>query len=190
MPDRFQPALATPQTATTEARFEAAFKEHYPRLHGYATSIVTDAAVAEDVVQQVFVRLWEKNRELSMTESVAAYLYRAVHNESLNWLKHLKVRAAHQAHTHHTQTEGTPANAGKPRELEAALHRALNALPEGCRAIFQLSRFESLKYADIAARLGISVKTVENQMGKALKVLRADLAEFLMAFLFILLTTF
>jgi RNA polymerase sigma-70 factor (ECF subfamily) len=164
-----------------EAAFEQVFKTHFKKLHAYACSIIKEETAAEEVVQQVFFKLWERSKGLSISGSVAAYLYRAVYNESLNYLKHQKVQSGYQQHFSHNM-KNEHDTAGKKlslKELEGRLSNAMNELPEQCRTIFQLSRFEELRYREIADRLGISVKTVENQMGKALKVLRTKLADFL-----------
>ncbi len=164
-----------------EASFEQVFKTHFKNLHAYACTITKDDAAAEEVVQQVFTRLWERSEGLSISGSVSAYLYRAVYNESLNYLKHQKVRSAYGQHVVHTMKNETE-HAGKRvqlKELEGRLAQAMNELPEQCRTIFQLSRFEELRYREIADRMGLSIKTVENQMGKALKILRVKLVDFL-----------
>ena len=169
-----------------ETAFEQVFKTHFKRLHAYAFTILRDEVEAEEMVQQVFFKLWERNENLTLTGSVSAYLYRAVHNESLNYLKHQKVRSNHQLHVAYSMKNEVehPAKKVMAGELEKKIHTALNELPEQCRTIFQMSRFDELKYREIADRLGISVKTVENQMGKALKLLREKLVDFL---IFILL---
>ena len=171
-----------------EAAFEQVFKTHFKNLHAYACSMLQDEMAAEEMVQNVFCKLWERNQNLSIEGSVAAYLYRAVHNESLNYLKHLKVRAEHQLYVVHSMKEGTESATRKMhlKELEAKLQKALNDLPEQCRTIFQMSRFEELRYREIAERLGLSVKTVEAQMGKALKILRTKLVDFLVLILLFL----
>ena len=169
-----------------ETAFEQVFKTHFKRLHAYAFTILRDEVEAEEIVQQVFFKLWERNENLSLSGSVSAYLYRAVHNESLNYLKHQKVRSNHQLHVAYSMKNEVehPAKKVMAGELEKKIHTALNELPEQCRTIFQMSRFDELKYREIADKLGISVKTVENQMGKALKLLREKLVDFL---IFILL---
>lgn len=176
----------------TEAAFEQLFKSHFRALHGYAYTFVKDHEVAEEMVQVVFCRLWEKSGNIAIQQSVTAYLYRSVYHECLNHLKHQKVRSAHELYTKHQaahhHTEETSSRL-RLRELEEKLALALKALPEQCRTIFQMSRFESLKYQEIAGRLGISVKTVENQMGKALKILRSKLADFLPLIFFLFFTT-
>jgi RNA polymerase sigma-70 factor (ECF subfamily) len=125
--------------------------------------------------------LWERTQTLTISGSIAAYLYRAVNNESLNYLKHLKVRSQHQLFVRQRNEESTAGVATdvQVKELELKLRQALNELPEQCRTVFQLSRFEELRYREIADRLQISVKTVENQIGKALKLLRAKLSDFM-----------
>ena len=169
-----------------EMAFEKVFKSHFKRLHAYAFTILRDEVEAEEIVQQVFFKLWDRNENLSLTGSVSAYLYRAVHNESLNYIKHQKVKSNHQMHVVYSMKNEVehPAKKVLTGELEKKIHSAMNELPEQCRTIFQMSRFDELKYREIADKLDISVKTVENQMGKALKLMREKLSDFL---IFILL---
>lgn len=164
-----------------EKAFEQVFKQHYRPLHAYAFTLLKDDAAAEEMVQNVFCKLWERTEGLNINGPLSAYLYRAVHNESLNYLKHQKVRSEHSLRvSYHMNNRGESATRTiRVKELEEKFRAALNELPEGCRTVFQLSRFEELKYSQIAEVLGISIKTVENQMGKALKLLRTRLAEFL-----------
>ena len=171
-----------------EAAFERVFKTHYKNLHAYAFTMLRDGDEAEEMVQQVFFKLWERSERLSFSGSVAAYLYRAVHNESLNFLKHQKVKAGHQLHVAYSMKNKSEHSQGKmiSKELEIKFREALNELPEQCRTVFQLSRFEDLKYKEIADTLDISVKTVENHMGKALKLLRTKLVDFLPLLLILL----
>ncbi|MGB8194622.1 MAG: RNA polymerase sigma-70 factor [Chitinophagaceae bacterium] len=171
-----------------EAAFEEVFKANYKSLHAYAFTLLREETAAEEMVQNVFYKLWERTESLSIEGSLKAYLYRAVHNESLNYLKHLKVRSQHQLHIAHRMDQSTE-NASRKlqmKELEQKVQDALNDLPQQCRTIFQLSRFEELRYREIAERLNISIKTVENQMGKALKLLRLKLVDFL-PFIFVLI---
>lgn len=162
--------------------FEMVFKKHFKSLHAYACTILRDDIMAEEMVQNVFCRLWEKVDQIQIRESVSGYLYRSVYHESLNYLKHLKVRDAYQSYAV-TQIEhgSNSSNQLELSELENRLEIALQELPERCRTIFQMSRFEELKYQEIADRLDLPVKTIENQMGKALRLLRVKLADFLPA---------
>jgi RNA polymerase sigma-70 factor (ECF subfamily) len=161
--------------------FEEVFKTYFKNLHAYACTILKDEADAEEAVQQVFFKLWERAEHLSFSGSVAAYLYRAVHNQCLNQLKHQKVKANHQLHVAYSMKNESVNGPAKmiSKELEQKIREALNELPEQCRTVFQLSRFEEMKYREIADQLDISIKTVENQMGKALKQLRLKLVDFL-----------
>ena len=174
-----------------EELFEQVFKTQFKNLHAYACTILRNAAAAEEMVQEVFYKLWEKKDQIGIHTSLKAYLYRSVHNESMNYLRHQKVIAVHQRYTMQREKEYGEADDPVQRmagtELEKKFQDALNTLPEQCRTIFQLSRFESLKYHEIALQLNISVKTVENQMGKALKRLRVKLADFLPLLILVIL---
>ena len=169
--------------------FDRVYLSHYPALYSYAFTMLADKQLAEEMVHQVFLKMLERNGPVTIHTSIKAYLYRAVNNECLNYIKHQKVKQNHQTYTMNTinhQTE-TPANKLQYSELEQRLHKAINDLPLQCRIVFQMSRFEELKYAEIAAELGIAVKTVENQMGKALKRLRIQLADYLPVILWLLI---
>jgi RNA polymerase sigma-70 factor (ECF subfamily) len=174
-----------------EAEFEKIFKSNYKNLYSYAQTIVHDSIMAEEMVQNVFCRLWEKREQIQVRESTGAYLYRSVYHESLNYLKHLKVRDTYQAYVlNQMANSDSAAYEIELSELEDRLESALLELPEKCRTIFQMSRFEELKYQEIADKLEIPVKTVENQMGKALKLLRLKLVDFLPAVLIVLLLNY
>ncbi len=161
--------------------FEALFKAHFKALHSYASVMLYHDSHAEEIVQNMFVRLWEKRDLLDVQTSVKAYLYKCVHNDCLNYIKHKKIKARYQDHATFTMNDHTENTSDKLAlgELQDRLQVAMNELPEQCRTIFQMSRFEELKYREIADELGLSVKTVENQMGKALRILRVKLVDFL-----------
>ena len=168
---------------TGEQAFEQVFKTNFRNLHAYAHTIIRDEIMAEEIVQNVFCRLWEKKSKVDIQTSLTAYLFKSVYHESLNYLKHLKVRAAYSRYAQ-VQMNNHSDHAEKKillGDLESKLNKALSELPEQCRTIFQMSRFEELKYQEIADRMGLSVKTIENQMGKALKLLRLKLVDFLPA---------
>lgn len=171
-----------------EAAFEKVFKMYFKNLHAFAYTFMKNDDIAEEIVQNVFFRIWEKRDQLQIDDSLKAYLYRAVHNESLNHLKHLKVKSSFQLQysDHMESSNSDVSNEMIASELENNIQKAINELPQQCRTIFQMSRYEQLKYHQIADHLNISIKTVENQMGKALKVLRSKLVEYL-PFLLLLL---
>jgi len=189
--------VAIPNTTTikpllvdSEKEFEQLFKEHFKSLYAYAFTILKNEAIAEETVQNVFYKVWEKKVPEHIQTSLKAYLYKAVYHESLNYLKHQKIKAKYQVHVMHQTNNHNDQGASRKilvKELEEKLRQAMNALPQQCRTIFQLSRFEGLKYQEIADQLGISVKTVENQMGKALKQLRVKLIDYLPIFILALL---
>ncbi len=165
-----------------ESAFEAIFKDNFKKLQCYAHTIVGDEFLAEEMVQNVFFKIWEKSEKLNISPPIAAYLYKAVYNECCNYLKHLKVKEKYLTHSKHTMHNMSTENASKKvmvQELQEKIKTALNDLPEQCRTVFQMSRFEELKYQQIASKLGISIKTVEAQMGKALKLMRHKLVDYL-----------
>jgi RNA polymerase sigma-70 factor (ECF subfamily) len=168
-----------------EQLFEKLFVNWYGPLNAYACSVLKDESLAGEAVQAVFSRLWERRDQLRIQTSVKAYLYGCVYHECVSWLRKEKGRRVHRAGVLARlgrEAGRSPENAFdkvEAGELEQRFQRALDDLPEHCRAIFQLSRFSELKYREIADQLGISVKTVEAQMGKALKLLRQKLADYI-----------
>ncbi len=170
-----------------EAAFERTFRQYYDRLCNYANSLLKEEDEAEEVVQTVFLTIWEKRAELEITLSLKSYLYRAVHNHCLNRFKHASVREAHRDYTMHfiPQSYESVTEVIHASELEQRIEAAVCGLPEQCQIAFRMSRFDELKHQEIADQLGISIKTVENQIGKALKILRSALADYLPVMLLI-----
>lgn len=174
--------------AGDEAAFEGVFRKYYPMLCNYAYSYVPDRAEAEEIVQATFLTLWEKRTALAIHTSVKAYLFSMVRNTSLNTIKHQQVQRKHADETlaTHEASSESVTHTVISNELEQRITDALQKLPEQCRLVFKMSRFEELKYAEIATTLNISVKTVENQMGKALRIMREQLQDYLTVLLIIL----
>jgi RNA polymerase sigma-70 factor (ECF subfamily) len=166
------------------------YLEYYAVLLRYAYTFLHDQVLAEEMVHQVFLKALEKKEPLTIHTSIKAYLYRAVYNECLNYIKHQRIKSEFEEHSLKSMNQyaETPSVQLQFSELEKQLSKAINELPEQCRIIFQLSRFEELKYTEIAAQLGLSVKTVETQMSRALKKLRVQLADYLPLIIGILLT--
>jgi RNA polymerase sigma-70 factor, ECF subfamily len=164
-----------------QTAFEMLFRTYYQSLCNYAYTFIQDRDDAEEVVQSTFLSVWEKREALEIHTAVKPYLYAMVRNACLNLLKHEKIKQRH--------VEGELAVAERSvesvtravmaSELEVRICEAMEQLPEQCRLIFKLSRFEELKYAEIADQLGLSIKTVENQMGKALRIMREQLKDYL-----------
>ena len=135
--------------------------------------MVRQSDIAEDLAQDVFVRLWEKRESLNITSSIGAYLRRMAINEGISHLrKNKKVSFEEFDKSQHADVVMSAEDAYLGQELKHKIQSAIDTLPPRCRIIFQLSRHEELTYKEIAQKLDISVKTVENQMGKALKILR------------------
>lgn len=160
-----------------EEAFRQVFASCYENLCQYAFTIVRDMDEAEDIVQNMFVKLWEMRTTLEIHTSARSYLFRAVYRQCLNAIDHRTVRQKHHDMHRRTYRMGVQQPEVFPDELEAKVREAIGRLPEQCRIIFQLSRYDELRYAEIAARLGISVNTVENQISKALKQLRLELKD-------------
>jgi RNA polymerase sigma-70 factor, ECF subfamily len=143
--------------------FEMIFNHYYRPLCAYAYSFLHDRDHAEEVVQSAFITLWEKRESIAIDTSFQSYLYRMIRNACLNVIKHEKVKQQHVSHEMKTGefAQNTTAHTVLAQELETKIHQAM------------------LKYHEIAAQLNISVKTVENHMGKALRMMREQLKEYL-----------
>lgn len=159
--------------------FELIFNQYYSVMVPYAYRFMDTREEAEEIVQDVFVKFWEKCESLSEDSSIKSYLYRAVHNSCLNYIKHEKVKDGYRQYMVYTMESSyqNEFDEGGDNELHKRIHAEIESLPPRCAEIFRLSRFEGLKYQEIADHLAISVKTVEVQMGKALRVLRDNLQD-------------
>ncbi|MBZ4190930.1 RNA polymerase sigma-70 factor [Niabella beijingensis] len=172
--------------AFDSAQYKRVFDLHYEELYGYACSILRSEVYVEDIVQNIFIRLWQ-TRDTVRMGSVRAYLYTAVRNECFNHLKHKNVRVAHaqsvlaagEGTTHHFRAE--------EKELQNKIQELVSRLPEKCAMVFYMCRQLGLSYKEVAEKLEISVKTVENQMTKALKFLRSGLAGYLVSLILLII---
>lgn len=158
-------------------KFEEMYKAYYAMLRRSAENIIGDHDASHDIVQEVFVKLWHKKAALEQVLNQKAYLFKSVVNASVTYLEknkkllHLQVAEGDLA----ADTDSKVLL----KELELKVQAALNNLPPKCKAVFVLSRYEDLKNKDIADLLGLSLKTVENQMGIALKKMREELQPYL-----------
>jgi len=159
--------------------FEKLFRSSYVSLVRYAKTILRDQDTSEEIVQELFFRLWQDRQTLTIESSLNGYLFRSVHNRALHHIEHQKVvnRHAGEMIARADLTSEPVTDAIYYRELQARVARVLERLPERCRTIFRMSRFEGLKYNEIADKLEVSLKTVEADMGKALREFRKALAE-------------
>lgn len=161
--------------------FETVFKELYSSLCAYAYNFVREQEASEEIVQEIFFKMWNQRREIQISSSLDAYLYRSVRNASLNLLKHINIRERYKESNSENirLSEREEVNPLEASELEKIIRKSIDMLPEQRKRIFIMSRYEELKYREIAEKLNISVKTVENQMGKALSFLRKELADYI-----------
>jgi len=159
-----------------EESFTEAFDRYYPGLCYYAEKFIHDADESRSLVQQVFVDLWMKRSKLMIQQSLKAYLFTAVRNNAFDYLKHKLVETKYLRNVH-PEMLTIDHDLIEEAELNARINSAIGELPEKCREIFTLCRFEELHYGEIAQKLGISIKTVEMQMGIALKKLRSKLTD-------------
>lgn len=161
-----------------EKALQHLFDQHYPLLIGDIYRVLPDEDTCKDLAQEVFVELWRKRADLEIHTSLRAYLRRAAVNRALNHLKVQRRTVLEDTETFADAPDNTAQEIlirENQEEMERDLHAAIDTLPEKCRAVFALSRFENLSHKEIAERLGISVKTIENQITKAMKVLREAL---------------
>jgi RNA polymerase sigma-70 factor (ECF subfamily) len=165
--------------AGSEAAFDAIFRAYYAQLVVVAQSLLGVRAAAEDAAQDVMLELWRRRENIVLETSLRAYLIRSVRNRALNQIRHDRV--VHRAGPHYEGPAPAPLadRAQAETELDQAVQQAVRELPERCREAFELSRGQGLSYAEIAQVLGVSVKTVEAHMGKALRLLRERLAGWL-----------
>ncbi|HEX3866813.1 MAG TPA: RNA polymerase sigma-70 factor [Gemmatimonadaceae bacterium] len=160
-----------------QAAFDSIFRAHYPNLVAFGQGLLRDRSAAEDIAQEVMLELWRRRAELRITESLRAYLLRSIRNRSLNQIRHANVeRRAEPQLVGEESIAASGASQVVAHELRSALTAAVAELSPACREVFELSRGQGLRYSEIASTLGISIKTVESQMGKALRHLRLRLA--------------
>lgn len=168
--------------------FEQLFKVNFVPLCSFARGFVYDTDSAKEIVQDVFINLWQKRETIEQEKSVRAYLFQSVRNRCLN-----HIRDNQKFRSHYLDVELEQNNQAWDydhlvgEEIHKKIEAAIQKLPEKCREVFELSRFEEMKYNEIALKLGISVKTVEVHMSKALKSLREELKDLMMILLLLFL---
>lgn len=175
-----QPDFALPML--DKADFEILFKSQYKALCFFAMKYVKDYEASREIVQDVFLRLWEKREKMDPSKSLKAYLGTAVRNRCINYLRDHK-KFNHDLmdiEEYNPDMTAVPADKLVEADIRTRIGEAKAELPEKCREIFVLSREEHLKYQEIAVKLNISVKTVETQMSKALQHMRERLREYLL----------
>ena len=164
----------------SELAIDAIFRKYYTVTCRNILRIIPDEQIAEDLAQDVFYELWKKKNKLKINLSLSAYLKRAAVNKSLNFIRDQRIdfrNAPPKKDLKSNDIEITQKI--DTQRLEKDIERAIDQLPDKCRLVFVLSRYENMSYQQIADQLNISIKTVENQISKALKTLRKSLASYL-----------
>ncbi len=168
-------------------QFEALFKTHFAHLTNLSNQLVKDQNTAKDITQKVFIHLWENRDQMDPSKNIVSYLFTSVKNRSLNYIRDNKKFRSKvldlDCGDFELEVQTPEEDAG---DLKLKIDCALADLPEKCRMVFKMSRFEGMKYREIAEELGIAQKTVEAHMSKAIKTLKSVLKDHLMLLILIL----
>ena len=172
---------ATVSTTSFKEDFNNLFNELYPSLVFYAQEYIEDLEVSKDIVQNVFVRYWSRFSESNQKVNAKNYLYRSVYNASIDFIRHNIVEQKRMArYLYLNDTFEIMNDLVIEDEMRSCIEKAKKNLPKKCGKIFYMSRDEGLSYKEIAEKLELSVKTVETQVSKALRVFRDQLSEYMM----------
>jgi len=167
--------------------FEIYYKEHYKRFFLLACKYLKDTSLAEEIVNDVFMKIWEDGNKLSIEISLKSYIYKAVINRSINLLQKIKKEQQLQEELPFVFDQSYEMMKIEENEMAIMLYAAIDNLPQQCRKVFELSRFEHLKQQEIADKLGISIKTVKNHITHALKELNKNLDNYMVLIILTLL---
>ncbi|GET29864.1 RNA polymerase sigma-70 factor [Prolixibacter sp. SD074] len=161
--------------------FELLFQFYYPGLVIYATQFAVDELQAEDIVQNMFIKLWEKRQRVKLVDSLKSYFFTSVRNSCLNSLKHQQVKSKYIGQLYDMSEKNLlyQPNLYIASELQEIIRQAIDELPERCREVFVMSRLEQMKNDEIAEKLNLSKRTVETHISHALKILRVKLKDYL-----------
>lgn len=176
------------QSTISLTEFENLFKSNYAELCGFANKYLNDVEASEEIVQAFFVKFWESKESVKVKTSQRSYLFTSIKNACLNQIKHIKVREEYKEINQREMENSQYAvdEQYEASELDQKIRESIELLPEGRKRVFIMSRFEGLKYKEIAEKLKISVKTVENQMGSAIKHLKSELADYLVSLILLM----
>lgn len=161
----------------TESQFEKLFKENFPLLCNVAYSVVKDQDQARDIAQQVFIKFWDRRDKVDIEDNIKSYLKRAAVNTAINHLEKVKkLKLEDDMHNHQIFDDSDEISKEKHiKEVNIAVKKAVEELPNKCQTVFSLSRFDGMTNQEIADYLNVSVKAVEKHISKALKELRIKL---------------
>lgn len=179
MLEKQQKELLQQLSANNKQALKVIFDEYYDMVFYAVYRIVSDKNTAEDLSQDVFMRLWEKRHQIIINGSIGAYIRRMAINEGLGYLRKNKKYDIEEIQDQHSPLTNSGEDTYIDGELEQQIQQAIATLPPRCKTVFVLSRFEELSYKEISEKLDISPKTVENQISKALKIMRVALKSYL-----------
>lgn len=175
--------------------FEHLFHTYYMRLCVYSEGITGNEIAAEEIVGDMFLKLWERREQLNIRTSVESYLTASVHHQSVNYLKHLVVEEKYRQSVLYQldnmdllYPNNDPLAPLITEETTREIERAIEELPAQCREIFRLNKFEELSYDEIAEKLGVSINTVRTQIVRAMRKLRISLAHYLPVIVWLFVT--
>lgn len=174
---------------TLETKYEQMFRTYFAPLCYFAGKYISDRDTCKEIVHKVFISIWENRENFDFEKPAKSYLHTAVYNRCMNFIRDHKKTESTDNEIILNMGEDDASNM-QSAELEARIWEAIDSLPEKCREVFILNRFEEKKYSEIAMHLDISVKTVETQISKALKVLREHLKDYIHLFIFFILKWF
>lgn len=181
--------MTTASAKNITLRYEELFRTYFAALCCFARKYIPDPDDSKEIVHAVFVAIWEKKDEFDFDKPAKSYLFTAVYNRCMNHIRDRKKFVVSNEKSLFEEQDGNALHSDhmEAAELESKIWQVINSLPEKCKEVFVLNRFEGKKYAEIAEHLNISVKTVETQMSKALKTLRDHLGEYIHLFIFLIL---
>lgn len=171
-------------------QFEALFREYFTSLCYFAQKYVADQDSAREIVHTVFISVWDNRNNFDFDKPAKSYLFTSVYNRSMNFLRDRKKFVSDPQGTTEEEQGAPDPDYMAEAELESRIWKVIDSLPDKCREVFVLSRFDGLKYAEIAGKLNVSVKTVETQMTRALKALRIELKDYLIILWIIMINFF
>jgi RNA polymerase sigma-70 factor, ECF subfamily len=175
------------ENPNAEKHIETLFNENFQSLVFSSFRIIMDYEQAEDIVQNVFVKLWQSYDKIKHTKDMKPYIFKAVRNSSLNYLRDKKPNENNTMQIQELNIEYPEDNDEEPEksEISQKIHQAVDKLPDNWREAFILSKYEKLKYYEIAEKMNISNKTVEKYISKALMFLRLELKYIVLSLLFL-----
>jgi RNA polymerase sigma-70 factor, ECF subfamily len=170
-----------------QTAFELLFHHYYSGMVVYASQFTADRNEAEEIVQDFFVRFWQKHQQIIPADSLKNYFFLSVKNSSLNYLKHKKIEARYLKELSDLSNQHLVYDPDLylATELQKKINNTINLLPEKCREIFMMSRIQGMKNDEIAKELELSKRTIETQISNALKVLRVELKDYMGLLIFL-----